>query len=432
MRTIIRFFIFMLLTVAAVSTASCYPVTENTIETDDTSIDAGITPNSQLYFLDKATDNINLALTFDQDEKAKKGLNIARERLLETREMINENNVEGAQIARSGHEDVMNAVQSSVGEIEQDDSMEEIEDEIIIDKEVEEHITEIEDVIEETKIKIEIKGDLTSQQQELINSLLADMRRSAAEVEIEIENEKEKTKIKLKEETQKSDEEIDDEIQRIESDVGVFELHDRRMNDMQSKAQEHISALEKNVNCGLLPSSVVIPVDVSEYSEETELSPNETLQLAWDILNDSETKDNWEDAKDTAELAKDLADKVNQKYGRGIGFWSNNEECPAAEEESDEDEDEEEIDIEVEVKDDKAEVKIKINKSKDEFILNTTNMEEIISEIKNRTSLTDEQIDQYMEFEIEEDDEDGEESDEVETEELHEEGDEVKDEEEKD
>lgn len=404
MKIIPRLFVFIFLTLATVCNASCYPVTESTIETNDTSIDAGITPNSQLYFLDKAIDNINLALTFDQDEKAKKGLNIARERLLETREMINENNVEGAQIAISGHRDAMNAVQSSVGEIEQDDSMEEIENEIIIGREVEEHITEIEDVIEESKIKIEVKGELTPEQQELVDSLLAEMKGSAAEVEIEIENEKEKTKIKLKEKTQKSDEELDADIQRIENDAGVFELHDRRINNMQSKAQEHISALEKNIKSGLLPPSVIIPVDVSEYTKERELSPDEMLKLAKDILNDSKTKDNWEDAKDTAELAKDLADKVNQKYGRGIGFWSNNNEHSNAEEdkkESGKDEDKEDIEIKVEVKDEKAEVKIKINETEDEFILKTTDMEEIISEIKNRTFLTDGQINQYMELKIE-------------------------------
>lgn len=404
MRTITGILIFTFLSLAVVCNASCYPVTEDTIETGDTSIDAGITPDSSLYFIDRAIENIDLALTFDEDEKAKKGLDIARERLLETRKMINGNDAERAQIAMSGHEDAMGLVQSSLAEIEQEDPLEEMEDKIILDREVEEHITEIEDVVEETKIKIEIKGELTPEQQELIDSLLADMKETAAEVEIDIENEKEKTRIKIKEATRKSDEEIDDEVRNIEKSVGFSELHDRRVSSMQSKAQEHISALEKNVNCGLLPSSVAIPVDVSEYTDKTELSPDETLQLAWDILNESGSKDNWEDAKDTAELAKDLADRVNQKYGRGIGFWRNHDECPVAEDEEGSDEDEEEIEIEVEVKDERSEVKIKIDGTEDEFTLDTTNMDAIISGISNRTSLTGEQIDQYMELETEEDD----------------------------
>ncbi|MEK6949821.1 MAG: DUF5667 domain-containing protein, partial [Nanoarchaeota archaeon] len=45
--------------------------------------DAGITPDSFLWGLDKALDQLALLLTFDEGEKAKKGLEIARERLLE-------------------------------------------------------------------------------------------------------------------------------------------------------------------------------------------------------------------------------------------------------------------------------------------------------------------------------------------------------------
>ncbi|WP_462272106.1 hypothetical protein [Methanohalophilus sp.] len=69
----------------------------------------------------------------------------------------------------------------------------------------------------------------------------------------------------------------------------------------------------------------------------------------------------------------------------------------------DEDFDEgEEIKIEVKTEGEQSEVKIKFNKTEDEFTLNTTDLNEIIAEIGNRTSLTAEQIEQYMEI-----DEDG-------------------------
>ncbi|APH38117.1 hypothetical protein [Methanohalophilus halophilus] len=63
----------------------------------------------------------------------------------------------------------------------------------------------------------------------------------------------------------------------------------------------------------------------------------------------------------------------------------------------------EEIEIEVEIEDEQSEVKIKFNETEDEFTLNTTDINEIITEIGNRTSLTNEQIDQYMEIDEGED-----------------------------
>jgi len=59
--------------------------------------DPGITPDSFLWGLDKALDQLTLLLTFDKGEKAKKGIEIARERLLEVREMIEENKLEAAE-----------------------------------------------------------------------------------------------------------------------------------------------------------------------------------------------------------------------------------------------------------------------------------------------------------------------------------------------
>ncbi|RNI12914.1 hypothetical protein EFE42_07500 [Methanohalophilus sp. RSK] len=71
--------------------------------------------------------------------------------------------------------------------------------------------------------------------------------------------------------------------------------------------------------------------------------------------------------------------------------------------------DEEEIEIEVAIEGEQSEVKIKFNETEDEFTLNTTDLNEIISEIGNRTSLTDEQIEQYMEIDEGEDFDDEEE-----------------------
>lgn len=60
---------------------------------------------------------------------------------------------------------------------------------------------------------------------------------------------------------------------------------------------------------------------------------------------------------------------------------------------------EEEIEIEVEIEEGTAKVKIKIEETEEEFTLNTTDREEIISEIMERTGLTREQVEKNIKFE---------------------------------
>lgn len=59
----------------------------------------------------------------------------------------------------------------------------------------------------------------------------------------------------------------------------------------------------------------------------------------------------------------------------------------------------EKIEIEVKIEDNNATVRIELNKTESVFTINTTDRVEIVAEIINRTGLTSEQIEQYIEFE---------------------------------
>ena len=54
---------------------------------------------------------------------------------------------------------------------QEDDSLEEIEDLIEIEKKLEEHDEDVEQTFGKLKVKIEIKGDITEEQKDLIYSL---------------------------------------------------------------------------------------------------------------------------------------------------------------------------------------------------------------------------------------------------------------------
>ncbi|MEL4305391.1 hypothetical protein [Methanococcoides sp. LMO-2] len=81
------------------------------------------------------------------------------------------------------------------------------------------------------------------------------------------------------------------------------------------------------------------------------------------------------------------------------------EEVDDEEDVDDEEEDEQEIEIEVKIFENNASAIVEIDDTVDEFDLNMTDEEEIISEIENRTSLTNEQITGNIEFDYEDEEE---------------------------
>lgn len=184
-------------------------------------LDAGVTPDSFLWGLDKAIDQLSLLLTFDKGEKAKKGVEIARERLLEIKVMVEENKLEAAVRAKDEHGKTLARVKSNVKEIENDNSTEEIKEIIEIEKELEEHDEDVEEVSIGLNVKIKIEGAITDEQKALVNSLLDSLKGQTGEVEIVLKSKKDKTKIKIKQETGKSDEEIENEIEELEEEIGL-------------------------------------------------------------------------------------------------------------------------------------------------------------------------------------------------------------------
>jgi len=336
---------------------------------------AGTTPDSFLYGLDTAIDNIRYLLTFDSGSKARVGLEIARERLLEVREMVVENKVNAAQKAQNEHVKTLEKVKTSITALSRDNSTEELEQEIELERELEEHEEEIETISGELKIKIEIKGGITPEQQALIDSVLNLMQNKTGEVKIKIENKKGETKIKIKAETGKAEEEIEDEIKELEERAGLSDIK-------QKKAEEQIDdALEElaEVKAKLLE---VNPTQVNITAvNELILQSEQRLAQAQEAFNETKFGKAFGQANAAEQLAKN-AEKILERFL--------------------EEEEEEENEIEVEVEGGIAKIKVEVGDLKLRYRLNTTNREEIVTDISGKTGLSADEINSIMEFEIEE------------------------------
>jgi len=323
--------------------------------------DAGVTPDSFLWGLDKALDQLALLLTFDEGKKAIKGLEIAQERLLEIKEMIEENKLEAAEKAKDSHGKTLVKIKQSIEDIEEDDSEEEIKELIEIEKELEEHDEEIEQTFGELKVKIKIEGEVTTQQIALIESILNSLKGQTGEVEIEIKNKKDKTKIKIKQETGKSEEEIEVEIEDIEKEKGI-KKQEKAFDAIEDAEEELEEFLEESEEESIVVSQTLI----DQF--------NSLLELA--IIQFDEG--NFAEARNLAKQVEKLLDDAEEELEG------------------------EEKEIEVEIEEGKAKIKVEIGKEKLKFELDTINLETIVEEISTRTGLSIEEINAIIEVEVKE------------------------------
>ncbi len=341
--------------------------------------DPGVTPDNFLWGLDKALDNIALLLTFDKGEKARKGLEIARERLLEVRAMIEENKLEAAEKAKNEHGKTLVKVKDNVKGIEKAKALEEIENIIEIEKELVEHDENVEKTFEELKIKIEVKGQITQQQRDLINSILEGLKGQTGEVEIEIENKKDKTKIKIKQETGKSDEEIEDEIEGIEKKQGLLEKRKERADEQIKDSKEDLNDLGEELQEHKLEGHVEDDTAITKLMGEARAK----LTKAEEAFNNNDFGEAFGQANAAEQLIKN-AEKILENIVEKF------------------EEEAEEREIEVEIKEGFAKVEVEIGDEKLRFRLDTTDLSTIVNEISTRTGLSVEEINSIIEVEEEE------------------------------
>lgn len=340
--------------------------------------EAGITPDSFLWGLDKAIDQLSLLLTFNKGEKAKKGIEIARERLLEVKEMIEENKLEAAEKAKNEELKVLLKVKKSISDIKEKNATKEIEEEIEIERELEEHEEEVKEVSDNLKIKIEVKGTLSEEQKALINSILSTLENKTGEVKVEIKIKKDKTKIKIKAETGKPDEEIEDEIEDIEEDKNLTAIKKEKAAEEIEDAKEDLEELEEE----LLESNVTNVTAITTLINNAK----EKLAKAEEAFKNNDFGEAYGQANAAGHLIEN-AERILEKTAERF--------------EEKKEKHEEKKEIKVEIEEAEVEVKIEIGDTKLRFTLETIDKNTIIQEIATRTGLSIEEVTKLVEFEEE-------------------------------
>lgn len=321
-------------------------------------VDPGVLPDSFLWGLDKAIDSLSLALTANNEEKAKKGISIAMERIAEMKAMISKNKIERSVKAKEATENTLLKIKESIAKVKETEDKENLDRTV----EIESGLYEVEDELvdlKETEIKIKIKGDLSAEKLQQLETLISDLLGSSSDLGVEITNKKDKIKLKIKDA---------DELEvELEKKYGLADKKKAKAEEEIKEAQENLGEIESGIK-GVTPNDILALLTEAR----------EKIANAEAALFDNKFGEAFGQANAAKNLIKNTEKQLEEK------------------------EDEGELKIEAEMKEGFTKVKVKINEDKLKFNLPTTNKDEIINEIAKELGLSPEDIAQLVEFDNEE------------------------------
>lgn len=162
-------------------------IIEPVIDPIDEEIAGIIQPDSPLWGLDVAIDQLMMILADPTTgERQILGLEIANERLHELKISIQENRLNDANEVRIEHEGVLVEIEKSLSQINVGDSNVEFKIKIELSERLDSHQDKIKEI--EQEIEVEIKGTVTQEHLDFVNRVFDILGNKAEEVEIEIED----------------------------------------------------------------------------------------------------------------------------------------------------------------------------------------------------------------------------------------------------
>jgi Domain of unknown function (DUF5667) len=203
-----------------ISLAGTFVLAEDVVD-DVLEVEAGITPDSALYTLDTLADDVSLALTFDEAEKAELAIEIAEERLAETEQMIEEGETEAADEAQAEHDESIADAEEALDEIETNGEVETSEEAIQEMENIRERIQTHSEKVEAVKNRIMEKKSATMSEDQIahMEQVFGKIIDKSKEMEDKADLKRENAKSKYQALTGQSSEEVESRFAELESEA---------------------------------------------------------------------------------------------------------------------------------------------------------------------------------------------------------------------
>jgi len=206
-----------------------YQECTGTDEDDTIDLSAGFSPSSAFWGVDRFFERVDLFLTTDKAEKAKKRLVIAQERMLEMKVMVEENKLEAAAKAKEAHSKLLEDVSNDLAELKETNALEEIKKVVYLESQLEKYNTKLKKNLADLELK-----RLDPEQKKVMISLRQDVHKSIQK----IKEKKEEVKVKVKKELGESGQE---KVKKVEQQLEKA----KKAKIVLSNAETSLSKLEQ-------------------------------------------------------------------------------------------------------------------------------------------------------------------------------------------
>ncbi|MCX8159063.1 MAG: DUF5667 domain-containing protein [Candidatus Pacearchaeota archaeon] len=245
--------------------------TEATQEEAEISAEPGITPDSAFYGLKLGWEKLGVAFTFNQEKKAQKELALAKKRLMEMRKMAEKGNVKAMERAQQKHDALIENAQARLALIQEDTT--ETKAKLAAEK-----VIGIERALKAHQNRIEVLQDilaeknLSDEARTAIESAIERMENRTKVMEQKLEERKERVKTRLRAITEKSEQEINAEFEKIENSSGYTEalkkIAEKRIQKTEQAIERVKSRISEEEANGINLSAAKTHVEIAEQNLE--------------------------------------------------------------------------------------------------------------------------------------------------------------------
>ena len=202
--------------------------------------ESAVNPDSALYNLDLAVENLQLSLAGNEEAKDKLRLKFTKERLSEIRKMVAKERFDAAERARDEHKKHFEIIRERINAKKSDNPETEFESDIALEAEIQDQENIVLDL--DSEIRAKYKDRLTDEQKAKLDKLLTALSEDSGKTREEAAKKILLTRAKIKERTSKTDEEIDELRNKIEDRK---EIAKDRMDKVEQRVERVSNFLEQ-------------------------------------------------------------------------------------------------------------------------------------------------------------------------------------------
>lgn len=372
--------------------------------------EAGTTPDSFVWGIDRAIERIGLALTFGDAERERKRLRNAHERLLEVRQMLINGDVDSAERARAEHQKNMRLSKDEIGRLSSEDDS----DFNSIDS-LETLVDSQEDAIDDLDVEVSTRGNLSDEQRVMLKRFIDSLGSGVGDVRVAIRDKREETLVRIQQRTGRSRVEIVDESERLRENkivrASVFEDYSvvkigHKFTTKTVGRDELIDEIMRKFSISDSEIGVLLKIESSEVGEDFE---SNRLRIKVKVI---EKDGNSITSVDIVLRARVNVTSEDLLQNEVVNLASLTKEqvldALVVREEHDRNETEREIEAESKIRNGMivTKVKIKWEGFRQELVLRISDRQEVVEYVAKLLNVSTSEVDGVIKFESESEDDD--------------------------